>query len=44
MRIVMLMLVFIVYCNVCDTMCCCILLNYVHRLCSLCVASTFSLN
>ena len=38
MRIVVVMLVFIVYCDVCDTTCCCVLLlckscTYVHCLC-----------
>ena len=43
MRIVVVMLVFIVYCDVCDTTCCCVLFKctYVHCLCSLCVAPTF---
>ena len=48
MKIVMVMLVFIVHCDVCDTRCCCVLFKcssftYVHCLCSLCVAPTFSL-
>ena len=48
MRIVVVMLVFIVHCNVCDTTCCCVLFQFffsfshVHCLCPLCVAPTFS--
>ena len=42
MRTVMVKLVFIVYCDVCDTTCCCVRFKcysftYVHCLCSLCV-------
>ena len=51
MRIVMVMLVFIVYCDVCDTTCCCIPFKcysftyiFVHCLCSLCEAPASSLN
>ena len=44
MRIVMVISVFIVYCDVCDNMCCCLLfsVNRLRCLCSLCLASTFS--
>ena len=47
MRTVMVMLVFIVRCDVCDTTCCCVLFKcqsftYVHCLCSVWVAPTFS--
>ena len=47
MRVVMVMLVFIVYWDVCDTTCCCLLFKwylftYAHCLCSLCVGPTFS--
>ena len=50
MRIVMVMLVFIVYCDVCDTTCCCIpfkcysLYIFVHCFCSLCEAPASSMN
>ena len=43
----MVKLVFIVYCDVCDTPCCCVhfkcySFTHVHCPCSLCVAPTFS--